>query len=427
MTNLGTYDTLIIGGGIAGLVAGAFLARAGRRVKLLERRASLGGRAQTTDVDEHRLNLGPHALYRGLAFERALDELEVPYSSPKVAATGFLLDGDRRYTAPSGPLSLMTTGALDLGGKLALGRFLARLRAHEVQDAESVRRFVERNVGHEGAARIVFALARLVSYVDDPDRFAASALIAQLAAGLEKGVGYPDGGWQTLVDALEDRATALGVEVKIDAPARSLERDGACFVVRTDTEVHRARNVVVAASPAVVAELTQHEAAIRFAASARPVRAASLDVALRALPEPRVRFALGLDEPTYFSVHSAVAKLAPDGHAVLHCARYRGPNDTLDAGAVEAGLERMLDRLQPGWREVVVHRRFLPQLVVANDTASADRGGLAGRCPVELEEGLYVAGDWVGSEGLLADASAASARAVAERIVARDETVRSAA
>ena len=37
----------------------------------------------------------------------------------------------------------------------------------------------------------------------------------------------------------------------------------------------------------------------------------TLDIGLRSLPNPRRLVAFGVDQPTYFSVHSAVAKLAP--------------------------------------------------------------------------------------------------------------------
>ena len=41
----GRYDVVIIGGGHNGLVAGCYLARAGRRVVVVEQRAWLGGMA----------------------------------------------------------------------------------------------------------------------------------------------------------------------------------------------------------------------------------------------------------------------------------------------------------------------------------------------------------------------------------------------
>src|SRR5262245_49725607 len=45
-----TYDVIVIGGGHNGLVAAAYLARAGRKVLVLERRHILGGASVTEQV-----------------------------------------------------------------------------------------------------------------------------------------------------------------------------------------------------------------------------------------------------------------------------------------------------------------------------------------------------------------------------------------
>ena len=46
---LGRKDVIIIGGGVNGLVAAAYLAKAGRRVLLLEKKDILGGIAVTEE------------------------------------------------------------------------------------------------------------------------------------------------------------------------------------------------------------------------------------------------------------------------------------------------------------------------------------------------------------------------------------------
>jgi hypothetical protein len=158
----------------------------------------------------------------------------------------------------------------------------------------------------------------------------------------------------------------------------------------------------------------------RWARQAIPVRAACLDVALSRLPRPRALFALGIDRPLYLSVHSAWARLAPAGTAVIHVARYLGPEPDADPGADERELEAALDLVQPGWRTVRLARRFLPRMTVSHALASAAGGGNAGR-PGSAVPGvarLHVAGDWVGATGTLADASLASAHAAARALVA---------
>lgn len=152
------------------------------------------------------------------------------------------------------------------------------------------------------------------------------------------------------------------------------------------------------------------------AAQAVPVKAATLELGLSGLPRPEALFALGVDGPWYASVHSAFARLGPEGGAMVHVMKYLG---SADADAREAELEAVMDVLQPGWREHVVARRFRPNLTVSHLLPSAKAGGLSGRPTARVPHvsGLFRVGDWVGPEGMLADASFASAESVARALL----------
>jgi phytoene dehydrogenase-like protein len=228
---------------------------------------------------------------------------------------------------------------------------------------------------------------------------------------LTHGVVYLDGGWQQLVDGMDDVVGARGVRVHTRAKVDAIETRDEGFVVRTEGGDFDADAVVHAAGgPADLDAVLQgaNTAVGAWVQRERPVVASTLDLALRALPRPERRITFGLDEPVYFSVHTPYARLVPDGPGeVAHLLWYGDADDD-----PRPRLEALLDRAQPGWRDEVVEARYGRRLVVANGRPLPG-SGFAGRPPVAVPDaaGLFVAGDWVGPEGLLTDAVFASGRA----------------
>jgi phytoene dehydrogenase-like protein len=421
-------NVAVIGGGLAGLTAANYLARAGFSVALFEKSNAAGGRARTDVERGFHFNLGPHALYSGGAAIGILRELGIKFQGRRPATSdGFAIDRGARHTLPVGPVSLLTSGLLGLGAKLELGRLLGEIGKFDARgvDRLSLREWAEREIKREAARRLFHSFIRVSTYADDPERQSAGAAIAQLQLALASGVLYLDGGWQTLVHGLREAAEKEGVNIVAGVRVKTVERDERVRGVRLTNDVfHAARTVVIAAGPAEARELIEGSEATalsEWAKAAIPVRAACLNVALEHLPDPRALFALGIDRPLYFSVHSAAAKLAPENGAVIHAARYLGAGPDDAPRAVERELEEMLDMMQHGWRDAVVARQFLPAITVSNALVTAAQGGLTGRPrpAVPGVEGLYVAGDWVGPEGMLVDASMASAKLAAETIAKR--------
>ena len=409
-------DVVVIGGGLAGLVAAAQAARAGRSVLLLERSKHLGGRGATTVQDGVSFNLGPHALYcRGDLF-RLCKELGVPFTgrAPNSGRSQLVL-GRRRFDLPAGLWGLLTSRLFGLREKWQLARLFSRIGTINPRtlEGQSAAEWVTSFVGTGNLARLLHTFIRLGTFINDPDALSARAAVEQLQIGLG-GVWYVDGGWQSLVTGLADRARHSGAEIRVGAPVHRVAPHDEGFAIETgDGPEIIARSVIVALPPEAaleVLDLPESHPLRSFVQSARPARAACLDVALSRLPRSDERFSLGLDAPMYLSVHSAAAKLGPDGVAVVQVMKYLGPHRAASHEEVERELEQYLDDTQPGWRNLVVSLRFLPGMIPMSAIPTVGIGGTAGRPAVSIEglPGAFLAGDWVGPRGLLADAAAAS-------------------
>ena len=411
-------DVVIIGGGIAGLAAAAYVARAGRSVTVLERSSHVGGRAITNDLDGFRFNLGPHALYERGPAARVLNDLGVPYAGKKPLLRARLLRDGTLHMFSMNPWHFATSRLLGAAGKLAIGRALiSALRT----DPSSVRHlsvsdWLERLTSHEDVRRLVEVLVRVSSYGNDPARMSAEVAVTQLKLAV-RGVLYLDDGWQTLVDGLRRAAEGVGARIVTNAKVASIiEEDGAVRGVRLEDGTSTATSAVILANgPKAASGLAKDPSLLAWVERARPVRAACLDLGLSRLPRPGALFSLGVDQPLYFSVHSAAARLAPDGAAMIHVAKYLAPDDDADSKATERELEEFVDLVQPGWRDALVQRRFLPAMDVVSALATAEGAGLAGRPGHDAAgvRNLFLAGDWVGPEGWLSDASLASAQRAA--------------
>ena len=333
--------------------------------------------------------------------------------------------GGVKHTMPGGFVSLLTTSLLRLPGKFEVARLLGTLQKIDANAVQrlSVREWLDTRIRQPEVRGLVQALFRLANYANDPERHSAGSALSQLQMALSSNVDYLDGGWQVLVDAMRAQAEAAGVQIQCGARVVGVDHDASVRAVRlADGPSMTAAAVVVAGTPTDAVGVVPDSGVLRqWAESAIPVKAACLDIALSRLPDPKARFALGIDAPLYFSVHSAVAKLAAAGGATIHVAKYLDPSTVPDPKADERQLEALLDLMQPGWREVVVERRFLPSMVVSHALVTAAAGGTAGRPGPAVPgiDGLFVVGDWVGPEGVLADASVASAQQAAEMILRR--------
>ncbi len=424
----GGADVVVVGGGLAGLTTAALLCRSGFSVTLIERSNRVGGRARTAVLDGFYFNQGPHNLFSADVGRQVLSGLGVAYSGGEISAAGkfgksaFAVRDGKLHRFPMTARAFLTSRLLGITGKLEFGRVFGSLSRTDFSKIEgtTLEGWMAENLRHADVADLLKASVRAVSYANDPDIQSAGSALRQVStytAGT-----YLDGGWQTLVDGLASAAS--GARMVAGIGATKLEASGNGWSVElSDGSNVRARSVVLAIDPNGAVGLFRNsetpEALSRAARNARAVRVACLDLALRHLPRRQVRFALGIDAPLYFSVHSEFAHLAPANGALIHVAKYLGASIEGNPRSDQEELEDFLDLLQPGWRMEVLRKRLLPNMIVANALDTASMGGSLGRPSPEIGANLFIAGDWVRSAHWLANASLASARTVARLITCR--------
>jgi phytoene dehydrogenase-like protein len=270
------YDAVIIGAGHNGLVAAAYLARAGRSVLVLERSDHVGGAAVSErpweGVDarlsrySYLVSLLPRAIAEDLGLRTELRRRSISSYSPRPDGSGLLV---RTGEPPSA-----NWGAFyELTGRVARALFptlteplLSReaLRARLGDDA-AWDALVERPLGE--------VLSRY--FEDDFERgiVATDALIGTFA-GLDdeslrqnrcflyhvigNGTGdwdVPVGGMGALTESLAGIAYAAGAEIRLGVEVTSIETDGVVGEVHFDGGSAAARYVLSNAAPAVLARL----------------------------------------------------------------------------------------------------------------------------------------------------------------------------
>lgn len=386
-------DVVVVGGGLAGLTAAAIVARAGRSVVVREKRGELGGDSRSVNRDGFTFNQGPHALYRGGEAERVLTSVGVKIRGGKPPVKGRLVFDRRSEVAPAGPVSLLQTRALSAREKVEIGAVLTRLPKLDAADfaTSTVNEWIATVVKSERSAAMLHAIVRLATYANQPELMSADVAVSQLQLALGSGVLYLHGGWQSLVDQL---AATPGVDiVKDDTP----------------TDLPDAPAVIIAAGGAsTAARLTGTTFDL-----GPPAHVGCLDLGLGRRPD--VDLVIGGDVPFYFSNHSAVAELAPAGQFHAAAVQYLGAGEEPDADKIMAFVGHAGVRDD----DVIVSRR-LHRMSPVSSLPRASTGGLAGR-PELTSSGhanVFLAGDWVGPYGFLADAAIASAEAAAHAALA---------
>ncbi len=367
------FDAVIVGAGFTGLTAGLKLARAGRRVLVLDADGAPGGLAGTFEFRDgvtiekfyhHWFDNDVYVpeLVRELGMEG--DVVTMP------SKTGMYFNG--RHWRLSTPLDLLRFKPLALLDRIRLGLLVLKVR--RVKDWKSIehlsiREWLEPLCG-ANVYRVVWQplIENKFSVVADAINavWMWKKLVLRGSTRDAKGgeqLAYFKGGFGRLAQAMADEITRLGGELRYHSPVTGVDTDGASVTaVRTAAGPVAARQFLFTPAFPIVADIFQQAAPADWLASLRRVRylgnvclVLELDRSLSDtywlnVNDPGFPF-VGVIEHTNFDSPANY-----DGKHIVFLSRYLAKDDPLWDYADDAylafalgHLQRMFPALERSW------------------------------------------------------------------------------
>src|SRR5690625_936386 len=217
------WDVVIVGGGLAGYVAANELSKYNLSILILEKAKNVGGRARTNKINHQYLNIGPHAFYKNGKAKSILEEFGIKLHGKSPKLGGVIVENNINYTAPLTPLGLFSTRLLNWKERIEWIAVLMKVNRVDTDKLaeQTFEQWVKQIAQSKKVQSLLYVLSRLATYCHAPEKMSAKLIVSHLKTVLG-GVLYLDGGWQTIIDQLHNKAVISDVQVQSSTAVKQI-------------------------------------------------------------------------------------------------------------------------------------------------------------------------------------------------------------
>ncbi|MDU0201243.1 MULTISPECIES: FAD-dependent oxidoreductase [Paenibacillus] len=425
----------IIGGGLAGLTAAAYLTENPHVEGILfERSPQLGGRAFTYEKAGFTLNYGAHAIY-GIdrhTLSSMEHELRLTFSSKQVDKRKVVYSkGNHLTTAPLDAINLLTTDLLSTMQKV---RFVGDITAiianiHNLKNYNTLGDYFEASKADDDVKELWEHLVCSNFFIAPEDaRHVSGAVISEYYHNLflsTKPVNYVLGSWSVITNQLKQKImTSEQWEIAMQESVEELRYEDQKFILQTKNRKQAFDKVIFAMPVQQVIKFLKGTAWEPFLAPYESNTATEVmiyDVGLSQVVARPFTYISDMDNKIFITDVSATDHtLVPEGGQLLQAIAYL--KDHFDSEEQRktylddknAQIEALFDRHYPGWRVVTAVKRVSKKAMVSSVKNVITNKLLATRID---HVPFYFCGDGCEGKGELAERAFSSARNVALSIV----------
>lgn len=425
----------IIGGGLAGLTAGAYLSE-NKYIEgvLFERSPQLGGRAFTYEKSGFTLNYGAHALY---GMDRHIlsnmeKELGLSFSSKSVDKRKVMYAKNGRLTpAPLDFVNLVKTNLLITKDKMRFVGEIAAIMAniHHLRNYETLGDFLAESGASDDVKELWEHLVCSNFFITPEEaRKVPGPAISKYYHSLflaANPVGYVLGSWAVITNQLKDKMESSGrFEITMREAVDSIRYTDRKYIITTKNREMAFDKVIFAMPVQQVLKLIKGTAWEPFFTPYENNTATEVmvyDVGLETVVARPFSYISDMGNKMFITDVSATDHtLVPNGGQLLQGVAYL--NDDFDneeerkayLDQKQIQMEELFDTYYPGWQDAVAVKRVSKRAMVAS-VKNINTNTLL---PTKVENVPFLfCGDGCEGKGELAERSFSSARLAAQMVI----------